>query len=132
MDLSAGRPVAIFGLPVSARLCQLAHLLSMKRIPTAVFAAVVLASCGGCSLLPSHIPFIGRKKPSPQSQNPNHPPKPPKDIANSVEREFMARWIDKRVGELVSQGQPADAAREQATTEFKQKFAATTVAQKLP
>jgi hypothetical protein len=73
--------------------------------------------CGGCS----HIPFIGKKK------NPTEP-KQSKYIATDVEKEFEARWTEKRSAELISQGQASDVAKTQAEKEFIQKFPATTLA----
>ena len=75
--------------------------------------------CGGCS----HIPFIGKKK------NPgNVEPKQSKLIATASEKEFEARWTEKRSAELISQGQAADTAQTQAVHEFMLKFPATTIA----
>ena len=94
----------------------------MKR-PTLI-ASLLLAAlcCGGCS----HIPFFGKKRPN---QAIPRKPKQSKYISTSVEREFQDRWVDKRTGELVSQGQTASAARDQALREFQQKFSATTIVQ---
>ena len=52
-------------------------------------------------------------------------PKESSAIASSVEESFKVRWIDKRVGDLVAQGKAADAARAQATDEFRERFAYT-------
>jgi hypothetical protein len=44
-------------------------------------------------------------------------------IAADVEETYHKRWMEKRVGELTAQGTAADAARSQAETEFREKFA---------
>ena len=51
-------------------------------------------------------------------------------IAGDVEESFRRRWIDKRAGELVAHGTPADAARTQAANEFAEKYAYTNAAKK--
>jgi hypothetical protein len=57
---------------------------------------------------------------------------PPVDnsLARQTDAEFKTRWLEKRTGELVAQGQKADAARAQAEAEFKERFAFTNAAQK--
>ena len=57
-------------------------------------------------------------------------PKENSAIAGSVEEGFKLRWIDKRAAELVTQGKTADAARTQATDEFRERYAFTSAAQK--
>jgi hypothetical protein len=60
-------------------------------------------------------------------------PAAPKDstsLTGETEQTFMQRWIDKRSAELVTQGQAADAARTQATAEFKERYGYTGAAQK--
>ena len=58
------------------------------------------------------------------------PPKPSDSLTGEVEADFKVRWVDKRSAELVAQGQTADAARAQATTEFKERYGFTGAAQK--
>jgi len=43
-------------------------------------------------------------------------------IAGEVEANFKQRWIDKRVAELVAQGEAPDFARGRAAREFGEKF----------
>ena len=43
-------------------------------------------------------------------------------IAGSVEESFKLRWIEKRAGELVTQGKAAEAARTQAAAEFAERY----------
>jgi hypothetical protein len=56
----------------------------------------------------------------------------PKDSINSneVENTFRQRWIDKRAAELLAQGQAAEAARTQATDEFRARYGSMGTAQK--
>jgi hypothetical protein len=46
-------------------------------------------------------------------------------IASEVEETFRRRWVDKRVAELTAQGTAAEAARQQADTEFREKYGFT-------
>jgi hypothetical protein len=94
----------------------------MKRSSLVITVLLAALPCAGCS----HIPFIGKKKQTTTKQKLN-----PR-VATEVEKDFESRWVEKRSAELVSQGQPEDAARTQAVGEFKQKFAATSIAQTLP
>jgi hypothetical protein len=98
----------------------------MKRLLAVFAAALAIGLCSGCSLLSfTHIPLLAGKANS-------SAPKPPKEsshIATDSEKEFKARWVDKRTSDLVAQGLAPDTARAQATTEFDQKFSATHVAQ---
>jgi CRISPR/Cas system-associated endonuclease Cas1 len=50
-------------------------------------------------------------------------PKESSSIAADVEETFRKRWVDRRVSELAAQGIAADAARPQAETEFREKYA---------
>ena len=79
----------------------------MKRIATLALAATVLAT-SGCHM------FSKKKNPS--------APKESKTMATDVEKEFMARWIDKRTSDLTAQGLSADAAHAQAVAEFKVQY----------
>ena len=58
------------------------------------------------------------------------PAKPTESLTGEVEADFKARWVDKRAAELLTQGQTADAARAQATAEFKERYGFTGAAQK--
>jgi hypothetical protein len=90
----------------------------MKRFSLLGLVMMTAAlGCGGCS----HIPFLGKKK------TPGEP-KQSKYIATDTERDFEARWTEKRSAELISQGQASDAAKSQAEREFLVKFPATTLA----
>ncbi len=53
-------------------------------------------------------------------------PKENPSIPGSVAETFKTRWVDKRVAELVAQGQTADVARAQALKEFAAKYDALT------
>jgi len=57
-------------------------------------------------------------------------PKENTSITGETEDTLKQRWIDKRTTELVAQGVTAEAARAQATTEFKAKYSFTGAAQK--
>jgi hypothetical protein len=78
----------------------------MKRLFLVIFATALLVN-SGC-----HI--FGKKKPKPPAES--------KTAAADVEKEFMQRWIDKRSSDLAAQGLAPDAAKAQATAEFKEKF----------
>lgn len=57
-------------------------------------------------------------------------PKENSSLTGDTEQVFMQRWIDKRAAELVAQGQAAEAARTQATAEFRERYGYTGAAQK--
>jgi hypothetical protein len=57
-------------------------------------------------------------------------PKESSAISADVEESFRRRWMEKRIGELTTQGVAAEAARVQAETEFRERFAFTRAAQK--
>lgn len=86
----------------------------MKRLVPFVLCAVLLSS-SGC-----HI-FSKKKNPA--------APKESKTLASDDEKDFMQRWIDKRTGDLVSQGTPAKAAHDQAVAEFKSTYTHLKVSQ---
>jgi hypothetical protein len=44
-------------------------------------------------------------------------------IASGVEADFKHRWMDHRIAELTATGLDATAARQQAETEFRDKYA---------
>jgi hypothetical protein len=95
----------------------------MKRPSSLALLFLAVLFCGGCANF--HIPFIGKRTTPPG-------PMGPKDtgaIATETEKDFRQRWIDKRAGELVAQGQPSDAAHAQALSEFDQRYAALTIVQ---
>jgi hypothetical protein len=79
----------------------------MKRLVPFVLCAALLAS-SGCHM------FSKKKNPA--------APKESKTLASDDEKDFMQRWIDKRTNDLVTQGVPAKAARDQAVAEFKATF----------
>jgi hypothetical protein len=92
----------------------------MKRISLIGLGMLAVAlGTAGCS----SIPFIGKRK-HPSNSGPD---RVSSHVATDTERDFMDRWIAKRSGELVAQGQSPDAANEQAMAEFRQTFAATTI-----
>lgn len=51
-------------------------------------------------------------------------------VSNEVESEFRQRTIDKRMAELVAQGQTPDAARTTATDEFRARYGSMGAPQK--
>jgi hypothetical protein len=51
-------------------------------------------------------------------------------IAGQTDADFKTRWIEKRTGELIAQGQAATAARAQAAAEFTERYAFTNPAKK--
>jgi hypothetical protein len=75
--------------------------------------ACAVAFSGGC---------LFAKKPAKPRENPA--------ISAEIEDSLRQRWIEKRTAELVAQGVAADAARAQATEEFRVKYAYTGAAQK--
>lgn len=112
-----------FVLPVRRAFWQGArsafYFAQMKRFSLVGLAALaVVLGEGGCS----HLPFLGQrhqnKKVETQSRH----------VAAATETEFKGRWVDKRTGELVAQGESQDGARSQAEREFFQKFPAVTIA----
>lgn len=44
-------------------------------------------------------------------------------IAASVDADFRRRWVERRAAELTAQGAVSSAARDQAETEFREKYA---------
>jgi hypothetical protein len=60
----------------------------------------------------------------------NATPKENPALASEVEEGFKLRWVDKRAGELVAQGLTNEAARAQATEEFRGKYPYTHAAEK--
>ncbi len=51
-------------------------------------------------------------------------------IAGQTDADFKTRWMEKRTGELVAQGQTATAARTQAAAEFAERYAFTNAGKK--
>ena len=51
-------------------------------------------------------------------------------IAADVEESFRRRWVDKRIAELTAKGTGTDVARNQAETEFRERFGFTRAGQK--
>ncbi len=49
-------------------------------------------------------------------------PKPDPAIAADVEASFHQRWIERRTAELAAKGAAAEAARQQAEKEFREKY----------
>ena len=88
----------------------------MKRLSSLTVLLLALLFCGGCASF--HIPFIGKRSKPPVDIG----PKDSDQVATDTERDFLKRWVDKRAGELVAQGQPSDAAHAQALSEFKARF----------
>ena len=80
-------------------------------LPALITTAVALA--GGCSLM--------KKSAKPRENT---------SIASETEDGLKQRWIDRRAAELVAQGAAAEAARAQATEEFRAKYPYTGAAQK--
>ncbi len=79
----------------------------MKRLAFIVLAAALVAN-SGCHM------FSRSKKPA--------APKESTTLAADDEKDFKRRWTDKRTAELITQGMPTEAARTQASAEFKAKF----------
>lgn len=61
-----------------------------------------------------------------KSQKPKENPA----IAADTDENFRQRFVDKRAADLVAQGVSADAARGQATEEFKARYGYTSAAKK--
>ena len=78
--------------------------MTTKSLLTVVLLAA-LASSTGCSFF--------RK---------SNRPKESSAISSEVEATFRQRWVDKRVTELTAQGVAADAARQQADREFRERY----------
>jgi hypothetical protein len=95
----------------------------MKR--PSFFALLLLAAVfsGGCTHF--HVPFFGKKTTPPGPMG----PRDSNQVGTDTERDFRARWVEKRANELVSQGQSADGAHAQALSEFQQKFSALKIVQ---
>jgi hypothetical protein len=85
----------------------------MKRLVPAALVCALFANLG-CHM------FTKGKKPAPPAET--------SAAAADVEKNFMARWTDKRTADLVTQGVPIETARAQAVAEFKAKFGYTDVA----
>jgi hypothetical protein len=85
----------------------------IKRLFPYFVAVSVLAVCGGC-LFPKN--FSKAKK--------------DKHVSAEMETEFQQRWLEKRVGDLTSQGMAPDAAHAQALAEYKAKYSYTRPADK--
>jgi hypothetical protein len=49
-------------------------------------------------------------------------PKESSAIASEVEETYRRRWVDQRVRELTAQGATAEAARNQAENEFRERY----------
>jgi hypothetical protein len=82
----------------------------MKRLVPFALAAALFAS-SGCHL-------FSKKKASTT-------PKESKTVAADVEKDFMARWIEKRTNDLESQGRSPQMAHDQAVAEFRAEFTYT-------
>jgi len=78
----------------------------MKRLVPVALASALLAN-SGCHL------FSKKKNLAAPKEN---------ITAADVEKDFMHRWIDKRTGDLVTQGESPGVAHAQALAEFKAKF----------
>lgn len=76
------------------------------RLSPALLALVLLLT-SGCGLF------------SKKSAKPKESPL----IAGEVEETFRRRWVEKRAGELTAQGAEATAARTQAESEFRERYA---------
>lgn len=79
--------------------------MKLKPLLLVCSATLIASSVTGCNL------FRKNKKPK---ENPA--------IASEVEGEFRQRWVDRRVTELVSAGTDALTARNQAETEFRERY----------
>ena len=88
----------------------------MKSIMYDKLRPVILCLIGATFLLTGCSTF---KKKSP----------PEKSITTQVEQSFKQRWIEWRTSELVGQGKSADAAMNQAVSEFRQRYEFTGAAQ---
>lgn len=79
----------------------------MKPKPTILLclAALVFSGASGCNL------FRKSKKPK---ENPA--------IASQLEADFRQRWLDRRIAELTAGGAEPALARQQAETEFRERY----------
>ena len=57
-------------------------------------------------------------------------PKESSTLAADTDQILQQRWVDKRIAELVAQGQAADPARIQAMSEFRERYGFTNAAKK--
>jgi hypothetical protein len=80
----------------------------IKRLFPSAVAVSVLALCGGC-LFPKN--FSKQKKDT--------------HVSADMEKEFQARWMEKRVGDLTAQGMSPAAAQAQAQAEYDAKYSYT-------
>jgi hypothetical protein len=80
----------------------------IKRLFPSFVAVSVLALCGGC-LFPKN--FSKNKK--------------DKHVSATMEAEFKQRWLEKRVGDLTTQGMAPDTAHAQALAEYNTKYSYT-------
>jgi len=60
----------------------------------------------------------------------NPKPKENAAIAADVEEGFKLRWVERRAGELTAKGVNAEAARQQADAEFRERYGYTGAAHK--
>jgi hypothetical protein len=86
----------------------------MKRLVPFALASVLLVNTG------CHI-FSSKKNPA--------APKESTTVATDVEKDFMHRWIEKRTGELVTQGIAPQVAHDRAVSEYRQAYSFTRTAQ---
>lgn len=88
-------------------LTTLVHsIMKLKQLLLLSLAALVFSFASGCHFFRKS----GKPKPSPE-------------IAAGVEADFRKRWLERREAELVAKGATAEAAHEQAQTEFREKYA---------
>jgi len=85
----------------------------MTKRPFLPVLLAAVALCGGC---------LFAKKSAKPKEDPA--------MTSETEDSLKQRWIEKRTAELVAQGVAADAARAQATEEFRTKYSFTGAAQK--
>jgi len=88
----------------------------MKRF-VPIGLAAILAASSGCHM-------FSKKKPVTPKEGP--------DISTQVEKDFEQRWLEHRTAELVAQGAPQAAARNQAINEFREKYSYTKASQLPP
>ncbi|HND60644.1 MAG TPA: hypothetical protein PLB90_04130 [Opitutaceae bacterium] len=88
----------------------------MKRLPVLCLLLATLLLAPGCK----H-GWFGKKKQG-------KAPKETNEVALDVEMTFRQRYIEKRTGELVSQGMRVDVARQQALDEFRTRYSYTRAA----
>jgi len=109
--MKVGRPeenegIQKFPSPFTAGPNRVASRFSMIKPLTLSVLLVFAAATSGCTLF---------KK--------SNQPKESSAIASDVEETFRRRWMEQRVGQVVAQGATPDAARVQAETEFRERFA---------